>query len=60
MSTEPETWETDVSMIRKAFWIFGLEFAFATAFLAQRMHTNAVLLRKFLLDDCELPNNENL
>lgn len=43
--------ETDVSMIRKAFWIFGLEFAFATAFLAQRMYTNAVLLRKFLLDD---------
>ncbi|KAM0548803.1 hypothetical protein ACHAPJ_009659 [Fusarium lateritium] len=38
-------------MVRNAYWIFGLEFAFATAFLGQRMYTNAVLLRKLMLDD---------
>ncbi|KAF5009451.1 hypothetical protein FDECE_4334 [Fusarium decemcellulare] len=37
--------------IRQAYWIFGIEFAIATAFLGQRMYTNAVLLRKFLIDD---------
>ncbi|EMT73614.1 hypothetical protein NOF04DRAFT_18444 [Fusarium oxysporum II5] len=43
--------ETDASMVRNAYWIFGLEFAIATAFLGQRMYTNAVILRKFLIDD---------
>ncbi|KAM5344366.1 hypothetical protein ACJ41O_012903 [Fusarium nematophilum] len=43
--------ETDESMVRNAYWIFGFEFAIATAFLGQRMYTNAVLLRKFMLDD---------
>ncbi|KAH7191181.1 hypothetical protein DER44DRAFT_815695 [Fusarium oxysporum] len=38
-------------MVRNAYWIFGFEFAIATAFLGQRMYTNAVLLRKFKLDD---------
>ncbi|KAF5622289.1 integral membrane protein [Fusarium sp. NRRL 52700] len=42
---------TDASMVRNAYWIFGLEFAIATAFLGQRMYTNAVILRKFLIDD---------
>lgn len=46
--------ETDASMVRNAYWIFGLEFAIATAFLGQRMYTNAVILRKFLIDDCKL------
>jgi hypothetical protein len=46
--------ETDKSMVRNAYWIFGVEFAIATAFLGQRMYTNAVLLRKFMLDDCRL------
>jgi HAMP domain-containing protein len=43
--------ETDESMVRNAYWIFGLEFSFATLFLGQRMYTNAVLLRKFMIDD---------
>ncbi|KAI8404735.1 hypothetical protein FOFC_14207 [Fusarium oxysporum] len=43
--------QTDASMVRNAYWIFGLEFAMATAFLGQRMYTNAVILRKFLIDD---------
>jgi hypothetical protein len=43
--------ETDESMVRNAYWIFGLEFAFATAFLGQRMYTNAVILRNFMIDD---------
>ncbi|EXA29872.1 hypothetical protein FOVG_18680 [Fusarium oxysporum f. sp. pisi HDV247] len=38
-------------MVRNAYWVFGFEFAIATAFLGQRMYTNAVLLRKFKLDD---------
>ncbi|KAF5534438.1 integral membrane protein [Fusarium mexicanum] len=42
---------TDASMVRNAYWIFGMEFAIATAFLGQRMYTNAVILRKFLIDD---------
>lgn len=42
---------TDASMVRNAYWIFGLEFAIATVFLGQRMYTNAVILRKFLIDD---------
>jgi hypothetical protein len=44
---------TDASMVRNAYWIFGMEFAIATAFLGQRMYTNAVILRKFLIDDCK-------
>ncbi|EKJ67423.1 hypothetical protein FPSE_12408 [Fusarium pseudograminearum CS3096] len=43
--------ETDGSMVRNAYWIFGMEFAFATAFLGQRMYTNGVILRKFMIDD---------
>ncbi|KAG8670662.1 hypothetical protein FPOAC2_07487 [Fusarium poae] len=43
--------ETDESMVRNAYWIFGLEFAFATAFLGQRLYTNGVILRKFMIDD---------
>lgn len=46
--------ETDESMVRNAYWIFGLEFAFATAFLGQRMYTNGVILCKFKIDDCKL------
>lgn len=46
--------ETDGSMVRNAYWIFGMEFAFATAFLGQRMYTNGVILRKFMIDDCKL------
>ncbi|RYP16714.1 hypothetical protein DL765_004950 [Monosporascus sp. GIB2] len=42
---------TAEATIRQAYWIFGFEFAIATAFLGQRMYTNSVLLRKFLLDD---------
>ncbi|RYP79007.1 hypothetical protein DL769_003080 [Monosporascus sp. CRB-8-3] len=45
---------TAEATIRNAYWIFGFEFAVATAFLGQRMYTNSVLLRKFLLDDCAL------
>jgi hypothetical protein len=45
--------ETDESMVRNAYWIFGLEFAFATAFLGQRLYTNGVILRKFMIDDCK-------
>ncbi|KAF5024552.1 hypothetical protein F66182_3315 [Fusarium sp. NRRL 66182] len=43
--------QTDAYMVRNAYWIFGFEFAIATVFLGQRMYTNAVLLRKFKLDD---------
>ena len=43
------------STIRNAYWLFGFEFALAVAFLGQRMYTSAVLLRKFRLDDGELP-----
>ncbi|KAH6972576.1 hypothetical protein EDB80DRAFT_659567 [Ilyonectria destructans] len=43
--------QTAESTIRNAYWIFGLEFAIATTFLGQRMYTNAVLIRKFLIDD---------
>jgi xanthine dehydrogenase molybdopterin-binding subunit B len=43
---------TDKSMVRNAYWIFSVEFTIATLFLGQRMYTNAVLLRKFMLDDC--------
>lgn len=46
--------QTAGSTIRNAYWIFGLEFAIATIFLGQRMYTNAVLIRKFLIDDCAL------
>ncbi|SPJ70426.1 related to integral membrane protein [Fusarium torulosum] len=42
---------TDKSMVRNAYWIFSVEFTIATIFLGQRMYTNAVLLRKFMLDD---------
>ncbi|RYO86231.1 hypothetical protein DL766_004356 [Monosporascus sp. MC13-8B] len=42
---------TAEATIRDAYWIFGFEFAIATALLGQRMYTNSVLLRKFLLDD---------
>ncbi|KAK7408448.1 hypothetical protein QQX98_009375 [Neonectria punicea] len=43
--------QTAATTIKNAYWIFGLEFALATIFLGQRMYTNAVLLRKFLIDD---------
>lgn len=46
---------TDKSMVRNAYWIFSVEFTIATIFLGQRMYTNAVLLRKFKLDDCRSP-----
>lgn len=46
---------TDKSMVRNAYWIFSVEFTIATLFLGQRMYTNAVLLRKFKLDDCRSP-----
>lgn len=43
---------TDGMTIKQAYWIFAFEFVIATAFLAQRIYTNAILLRKVLPDDC--------
>ncbi|KAF4984891.1 hypothetical protein FZEAL_44 [Fusarium zealandicum] len=46
--------QTAASTVTQAYWIFGVEFAIATAFLVQRIYTNTVLLRKFFIDDCLL------
>ncbi|GJD00004.1 integral membrane protein [Colletotrichum higginsianum] len=43
----------DTATINASYWAFGIEFAVALLFLAQRVYTASFILRKWRSDDCQ-------